>query len=67
MKTEEAGKYQQEEGQGKVTMQEADLGGLIETFKDLPDPRSERNQDILIFGKSYRPDFHAIALAAQGE
>jgi predicted transposase YbfD/YdcC len=26
-------------------MEEAELGGLIESFKDLPDPRSERNQD----------------------
>lgn len=26
-------------------MQEADLEGLIETFKDLPDPRRERNQE----------------------
>jgi hypothetical protein len=26
-------------------MDEADLAGLIGVFQDLPDPRSERNQD----------------------
>ena len=26
-------------------MEDAEFGGLVESFKDLPDPRSERNQD----------------------
>jgi predicted transposase YbfD/YdcC len=30
---------------GKVTMQDDELGSLLESFRDLPDPRSERNQD----------------------
>ena len=30
---------------GKVTMQDDELGSLLESYRDLPDPRSERNQD----------------------